>query len=87
MRSKSETGMSLDRINWYFGVANALFMDNAHTHTGYNTEIKLISIQGSMDCHTTDPYYGWQNKAESMIIILIGQSKRVRVQRNITMSV
>ena len=37
MRSKSEAGTTLDRINRDFGVANEIFMDNAPNQTGYNT--------------------------------------------------
>ena len=37
MRSKSEAGTTLDRINQDVGVANEIFMDNAPKKTGYNT--------------------------------------------------
>ena len=39
MRSKSEAGTTLDRINRDVGVSNDIFMDNAPHQTGYNTEI------------------------------------------------
>ena len=36
-----------------------------------------------MDVHTTEPHYPWENKAESVIKIIKGKAKRIRVQRNI----
>ena len=38
MRSNSEAGTTLDRINWDFGVANEIFMDNEPNQNDYNTE-------------------------------------------------
>ena len=35
-----------------------------------------------MYVHSADPQYPWQNKAESVIKIIKGKSKRMRVQRN-----
>ena len=37
MRSKSEDGTTLDRINWGVGVTNEKFMENAPYQNGYNT--------------------------------------------------
>ena len=42
MRSKSEAGTILDRINWDVGVQNEVFMDNVPKQTGYNTEIQRV---------------------------------------------
>ena len=36
-----------------------------------------------MEVRTTEPYFPWQNKAENVIKIIKGKSKRRRVQRNI----
>ena len=37
MRSKSEAGSTLDKINRDVGVANTIFIDNVPKNTGYNT--------------------------------------------------
>ena len=36
-----------------------------------------------MEVQTTEPYYPCQNKAESVIKIIKGKAKRIRVQSNI----
>ena len=36
-----------------------------------------------MDVRTNDPHYTWKNKAESVINIIKGKFKRIRVQMNI----
>ena len=83
MRSKSESGMTLDRINRYVEVANVIFMDNETNKTCYNTEIHRVARLEIMDIHTTEPHYPCQNKAENVINIIKEKSKRRRVQRNI----
>ena len=83
MRSKSESGTKLDRINQDIGVVNKIFMDNAPNQTGYNTEIQRVARLARMKIWTTEPYYPWKNKSESVIKIIKGKSKRRRVQRNI----
>ena len=37
MRSKSEAGITLDRVNRDVGVSNEIFMYNALKQTGYKT--------------------------------------------------
>ena len=76
MRSKSESGIELDRMNWDVGVANKIFMDNSTKQTGYNTEMKIVVRLSIMDVQTTGPYSAWKNKAESGIKIIKGKSKR-----------
>ena len=44
MKSKSEAGTTLDRINWDVRVSKEIFIDNAPEHTGYNTEIQRVGI-------------------------------------------
>ena len=82
MRSKSESGTKLDRINQDIGVVNKIFMDNAPNQTGYNTEIQRVARLARMKIWTTEPYYPWQNKSESVIKIIKGKAKRRRVQSN-----
>ena len=53
MRSKSEAGTTLDRINWDIGVANKIFMDNATRHNGYNTEMHRVAGLTIMEVQTT----------------------------------
>ena len=43
MRSKSEAGTTLDRINLDNGVENEIFMDNAPDQTGYNKETQRVA--------------------------------------------
>ena len=76
MRSKSEAGTKLDRINRDIGVANKIFMDNAPKQTGYNTEIQRVEILEIMEVQTTDPESPWQNKSESVIKIIRVKSRR-----------
>ena len=83
MRSKSEAGTILDRINRDVGVANEICMDNAPGKTGYNTETKRVARLEILELRTTEPYYPWQNKAESAIKIMKGKATRRRFQRNI----
>ena len=59
MRSKSEAGTTLDRINQDVGVANEIFMDNAPDQTGYNTEMQRVARMAGMEVRTTEPYYPW----------------------------
>ena len=56
MRSKSEAGTTLERINKDVGVANEIFMDNAPDQTGYNTEMHRVTRLARMEVRTTDPY-------------------------------
>ena len=70
MRSKSEAGTTLDRINRDIGVANNIFMDNATRHNGYNKEIQRVTRLARMEVRTTKPYSPWENKAESVINII-----------------
>ena len=56
MGYKSESCKTLDRINWYVGVANKIFMENATRHTGYNTEIQRVAILERVEFITTEPY-------------------------------
>ena len=57
MRYKSESGMPLDRINWGIGVANEILLENASTHTRYNTHMQSIERQTRMGGCTTEQYY------------------------------
>ena len=84
MRYKSEAGTILDRINWDVGVENEIFMDNAPKQTSYNTEMQRVERLARMEVRTTEPYYPWQNKAESVIKIIKVKAKRIIVQKNIT---
>ena len=83
MRSKPEAGTTLDRINWDVGVANEIFMYNAPAQNGYNTEIQRVARLEITEVQTTEPYSPWQNKSESVIKIMNGNSKRRIVQSNI----
>ena len=58
-------------------------MDNSPGWTGYNTETQRLAREARMDIRTTDSYYPWENKAESVIITIKGKYKRRRLQRNI----
>ena len=58
-------------------------MDNSPAQTGYNTEMKILARLSIMEFRTTEPHSPWQNKAESVINIIKGKSKRIRIQRNI----
>ena len=78
MRSKSEAKTTLDRINRYIGGANEIFMDNVPDQTGYNSEIQKVEREATIDIRTTEPYYPLKNKAESVIGIIKGKSKRGR---------
>ena len=54
MRSKSEVGIELDRINWDVGVANEIFLDNAPKQTGYNTEMQIVARLERIEVRTTE---------------------------------
>ena len=69
MRSKSEAGTTLYRINWDVGVANKIFMDNTPEQNGYNTEMKRVARPKRMEVRTTEPYSPWK-KSESVIKII-----------------
>ena len=84
MRSKSDTGTSLYRINWDVGVVNDLSVENQSKHTSKNTVTHRIKRMEKMYVHTTDKYYPLQNRAKFVIIIIKEKSKRIRVQRNIS---
>ena len=45
--------------------------------------MKIVVRPARMEVRTTDPYSPWQNKAESVIKIMKGKSKRKIFQRNI----
>ena len=55
MRSKSEAGTTLDRINRDFGVSSKIFTENEPKHTGFNTEMKRVEILARMEVRTTEP--------------------------------
>ena len=48
-----------------------------------NTEMQRVKRLAKMEVRTTDPYYPWQNKYESVIKIINGKARRRRVHRNI----
>ena len=83
MRSKPESGKTLDRINREVRVANEILMDNAPEQTGYNTEMQRVARLARMEARTTETYYPWRKKSKSVIKIIKGRAKRRRVQRNI----
>ena len=58
-------------------------MDNTPKQTGYNTEMQIVTRLEIMKVQTNESYSPWQNKAETVIKIIKGKSKRIRVQRNI----
>ena len=64
-------------------IVNEIFMDNAPEKTGYNTEMHRLEILERMEVQTSEPYSPWQNKAESIIKIIKGKSKRRIFQRKI----
>ena len=45
--------------------------------------MQKVAILAIMEVWTTKPYYPWENKSESVIKIIKGESKRRRVRRNI----
>ena len=49
MSTKSETGISLDRINQDVRVANEIFKKYASYQTGYNTDMQSMARKSSMD--------------------------------------
>ena len=59
-------------------------MGDAPEQNGYNIEMQRVERLARMEVRTTDPYYSWQNKAESVINIIKGKAKRRRIQRNTT---
>ena len=63
MKYKSESGMSIDKINQYVRVENEIFIDKKPEHNGYNIDIQKYASQVSMDFHTTDTYYPCNIKA------------------------
>ena len=63
MGYKSESCTTLDRINWYVGVANKIFMENAPKKTGCKIEMQRVARLSRMEVRTTEPYYPCQNKA------------------------
>ena len=65
-RSKSEAGLTLDRINRDVVVANEILMDNAPYKTGYNTEMQRVERLVRMKVLTTSTHYPCQNKSESV---------------------
>ena len=83
MQSKPEAGTTLDKINQDVGVANKIFIDNSPKQTSYNTETQRVERLARTELQTTDPYFPWKNKAESVINIIKGYAKRRRVHRNI----
>ena len=82
MRSKSEAGTKLDRINRDVGVANMIFMENSPEQTGYKTETQRVARLAIMEVQTTESYSPRQNKYESDIKIIKVKAKRRRFQRN-----
>ena len=56
MRSKSEAGTTLDRINRDVGAAKEIFMDNEPKQNGYNTEMQRVARLARMEVQTTDTY-------------------------------
>ena len=59
MRSKSEAGTTLDRINRDVGVENYIFVDNSPRQTGYNREMLIMERLEIMDIRTTNPHSTW----------------------------
>ena len=49
MSTKSETGISLDRINQDVRVANEVFTTDASYQTGYNTDMQSMARKSRMD--------------------------------------
>ena len=56
MRSKSEAGTTLDRINRDVGAAKEIFMDNEPKQNGYNTEMQRVARLARVEVQTTDTY-------------------------------
>ena len=52
MKYKSESSMTLYRINQGFSLANEIFMDNSPNQTGYNTEIQTGARMEILDVCT-----------------------------------
>ena len=46
--------------------------------------MQRVAKLARMEFRTTEPYSPWQNKAKSVIKIIKGKSKRIKVQRNIS---
>ena len=56
MRSKSEDGTKLDRVNHDAGFANNIFMKNVPDKTGYTIEMQRVTRLARMEVLTTEPY-------------------------------
>ena len=75
--------MTLYRINRDVGLSKDIFMDNSPVKNGYNKEMQGVTGLERIDVRTNETHYPCQNKAESVINIIKGKSKRRRVQINI----
>ena len=59
-------------------------MENAPQQIDNNTEIQILERLARMEVRTTETYYPWKNKAETVIKIIKVKAKRRRVQSNIS---
>ena len=59
MGSKSDTGTTLDNINWDTGMANNIFMENSPEKNVYNKKMQRVARKARMDVRTTKPCYTW----------------------------
>ena len=73
----------LYRINRDVRVANKIFMDNEPVKNDYNKETKGVTRLERIDVRTNETHSPCQNKTESVINIIKGKERRIRVQINI----
>ena len=60
-----------------------IFVYNSPKKNCYNTKIYIVTREERMEFHTTKTHSQWQNKAESVIIIIKGKYMRRRVHKNL----
>ena len=79
LRSESESGTTLDRINRDVGVENEILMDNTPAQTGYNKEMQRVARLARNEARTTKLHFPQKNKAESVIKIVKGKCQEKKI--------
>ena len=84
IRSKSQSGESLNGVTRNIGVLNTLIPDNVGEQTGTQTDLQECIRLCHIDGRTMEPYYPCQNRSKGMIKIIKDKAKRRIILSRVT---
>ena len=83
IRSKSQSGESLNGVTRNIGVLNTLIPDNVGEQTGTQTDLQECIRLCHIDGRTMEPHSPWQKRTKGVIKILKYKAKRRRIWRRV----